>query len=116
MQELMWGFEGNKMNQQDYINRRKELIEKHKKELKDLNVLYAIENNPVKTQDFVSDCQNIIKVDLIHVSFPYTQNFPSCRYSGVKCTEQQKPFKSGEIQSVFQYQMIEHKPANTKDK
>ena len=96
------------MNIKEYENRKKEIIERHRKELHALDVEYAISGVRTRIGEIVSDKMKIIKVDKFHVSTTFTR-YPEVIWSGYEYTKAGKPRKDLASGSIREASIVEDK-------
>jgi len=97
------------MKYEDYIAQIKNLDEEHKKNIKELSTKYAIENNPYKKGDIITDRNFTIKISDIHMTGFYMKK-PSCVYSGPRLKKDLTPFKGGSWENIYQTNIIKSNP------
>ena len=88
------------MDRLKYLDKIGRLKAKHKKELSDACTKQALDTNPVKIGDLVTDHYHVIKVSEIGVYLDI--NKPSCIYYGQLYTKAGKPSKEGTGDPVYQ--------------
>lgn len=76
-------------------------IERHDSIMASIESKYALENNPVKIGDIVTDHFHTIKVEKISV-YKYGYNLPECVYSGTQYTAKGEPCKRQRDIPVYQ--------------
>jgi hypothetical protein len=89
------------MRVDEYIRRKSELVDAHKKELIDLAKEYALANNPYKVGDLFTDHMGVIRVEKISVHFS-SYGMPSCIYYGVIINKNGLYNKRGEKRNAYQ--------------
>jgi hypothetical protein len=93
------------MTYEEYLE-KKSAIEKEKNSLiRQLSKEYALNNNPYKIGDTISDRWCTILIEKIEVSYSFGK--PYCVYSGTKLKKDGTAYKSGEKDCVHQTNAIE---------
>ena len=74
-------------------------------QIRELRKEYAIEHNPIKVGDIITDHYHTIKVESMVVyveSYYYTNNIPYIRYKGVELTKKGVPKKHQQYTTMAQ--------------
>jgi hypothetical protein len=96
------------MDIKEYDNRKKQIIEQHRKELHYLDVEYAISGIKARIGDIISDKIKIIKVDKFHVSTTFTR-YPEVIWRGFEYTKSRKQRKDLARGSIREASIVEDK-------
>ena len=88
------------MTKDEFIAKKQELRKHHENELRKLNKEFALSNNKVKIGDIIEDHRTRIEVEIIDLFCGCS--FPSCKYSGPRLKKDNTPYKSGEIDTIYQ--------------
>jgi ethanolamine utilization protein EutQ (cupin superfamily) len=70
------------MKQEEYLMNKSQLIEKHKQELKQLDLDYVMKNLKFKKGDIIRDHVKKIKVEGVRVGYNMDNNTPQAVYFG----------------------------------
>lgn len=96
------------MERNEYLAKLKEIEEKCKKEKNAFILEFALSNAKFKVGDIIKDHRWIIKIDKISASMITFSGVPDTIYYGVELKKDLTPKKSGERQSIVQYQTVEN--------
>jgi hypothetical protein len=94
------------MTPEQYKEKLKEIQEKHKKELFQLDKEYALLNNTYKIGDIIEDHQGKIKIEKFLIYKGYNNNLPICVYLGVELKKDETPTKKGDKRQVWQSNLL----------
>ncbi len=94
------------MEKVEYEEKKKELLERHKKEVDSLFRECALANNPYKKGDIITDHVESISIEKISIYIGSYTEMPSCVYYGPLVKKDGTPFKNGKKAQIFQSNII----------
>ena len=93
------------MDKATYDKNLKDLQEKHKKEIRDLQVEFALASALYKKGDIIKDSYSTIKVEKIKVSVTFGN--PEPVYYGLKLKKDLTPMKKMEYGAIYGNRLVE---------
>ena len=96
------------MTEDEYSKKKTEIEKENRKKLLVLDREYAFANSPVSIGNVIEDHSCKIKVDEIKFSSGgIMRRLPECVYSGPRLKKNNKPFMSGERDTIYQSNLKE---------
>jgi hypothetical protein len=89
------------MTKEELKKRQLKLYNDYQQKLKELNALYAIDNNPYTVGQLFRDHIGVIKIEKIDVSADH-QGVPCCVYEGPEMKLDGTPKKGHAVRGAFQ--------------
>lgn len=89
------------MTQEELKKRQIELYNEYQQKLKELNAIYAIDNNPYTIGQLFRDHIGVIKIECIEVSTDH-QGMPCCVYEGPEMKLDGTPKKKTVVRGAYQ--------------
>ena len=94
------------MTYEEYLEKKKAIEYEKNSLIRQLSKEYALNNNPYKIGDTISDRWCTILIEKIEVSYSFGK--PYCVYSGTKLKKDGTPYKSGVRESVHQNHVLKN--------
>lgn len=91
------------MTKEEYNSKIKELQDDFEKKKSDVEVQYAMSNNPYNVGDILqSDFGIILKVEKVRVARKWSDMLPECVYIGQQLTKKLEPHKRPDVRQLYQ--------------
>jgi len=95
------------MKQEDYLREKQQLIEKHKQELKQLDIDFINKNMKFKKGDIIRDILKKIRIQGVRVGYAISSDIPEAVYYGVLLNNNNTiKVKSGGTDSIWETNII----------
>lgn len=106
------------MTKEEYDKEIERIESERRREIKDLELRYALENNSVDYGDIVTDSGSGVSVLVQNIIVrPTSTGYPCCVYGGKRMTKKLTPFKNDKKAWVYQIWVKTHiKKADIKAK
>ncbi len=90
------------MTEEEFDNKMKIANHNHKNNINAIGREYANNKNLYEKGDIAENNHTKILVDSIGFYYPFDQRYPLPLYSGIKLKKDNKPFKNGERERIYQ--------------
>jgi hypothetical protein len=91
------------MTQEEYFSKLNEIRQKQYEIERELQIDFAMANNPYKVGDIFKDHCGQIKIKMIKcIINPFGDKIPQCKYLGIEVKKDGTPFKSGSERWAYQ--------------
>lgn len=90
------------MLKSQYDQKMKHLKYIHGQAVEKLNIEFSNSNNPNKIGDVIEDHHCRIRIERIDCYVSYISDYPDSSYTGPLLKKNNKPFKNGEHETIYQ--------------
>ncbi len=94
------------MIKEEFTRLKDKLKDQHSQEIRDLDMSFALSNNPYKEGDIITSHLVSIKIEKILLQEGYGGHLPECIYYGPLVKKDGTPFKNGKTDHIYQSNII----------